>query len=102
MASYLVFLFSSQNNNFFECKEFLLDMNDQISDFPRPGSAEYNLLFGDSESQAKTLKTWKRLNKNTSLSLYIEQIFSLYLVLEKSSYSFILKEEKQVREGLFQ
>ena len=48
------------------------------SDFPRPGSAEYNLLFGDSESQAKALKTWKRLNKYFTIPLYRINILPLF------------------------
>ncbi|OLS32882.1 MAG: hypothetical protein HeimAB125_04550 [Candidatus Heimdallarchaeota archaeon AB_125] len=57
-------------------------MNDLESDesshsFPRPGSAEYNLLFGDSESQKKTLKTWKRLNKYFTIPLYKLNILPL-------------------------
>ncbi len=47
-------------------------------DFPRPGSAEYNLLFGDSESQNKTLKTWKRLNKFFTIPLYKLNILPLF------------------------
>jgi deazaflavin-dependent oxidoreductase (nitroreductase family) len=46
-------------------------------DFPRLGSAEYNLLFGDADSQKKTLKKWKRLNKYFTIPLYRAYILPL-------------------------
>ena len=40
------------------------------SPYPRPGSAEYKLLFGDKEEEKSTLKQWQRLNKYFSIPLY--------------------------------
>ena len=46
-------------------------MNKETSiPFPRPGSAEYKLLFGDKEEEKRTLKQWKRLNKFITIPLY--------------------------------
>ena len=40
------------------------------SPYPRPGSAEYKLLFGNKEEEKRTLKQWQRLNKFFSIPLY--------------------------------
>ena len=48
------------------------------SDFPRLGSAEYGLLFSDSEQQSKSLKTWKRLNKYFTIPLYKSNVLPLF------------------------
>jgi deazaflavin-dependent oxidoreductase (nitroreductase family) len=34
-----------------------------MEDFPRKGSAIYDMLKGDKETQRKTFNTWKRMNK---------------------------------------
>lgn len=44
---------------------------------PRPGSAEYNFLFGNKEDQIKSLKRWKRLNKYVTIPLYRCGLFPL-------------------------
>ena len=46
--------------------------------FPRPGSAEYQLLYSDKEEQKKVLKRWKRLNKYITIPLYKLGIFPLF------------------------
>ena len=40
------------------------------SPYPRPGSAEYKLLFGNKEEEKRSLKQWKRLNKFFSVPFY--------------------------------
>ena len=79
-------------------------------DFPRPGSAEYNLLYGDSEQQNKTLKTWKRLNKYFTIPLYrsnILQLFGagkvfllLYTIGRKTGKKRITPVEYRKRDGI--
>ncbi len=46
--------------------------------FPRPGSAEHKMLFGDKEEQARTLKQWKSLNKYFTIPLYRLGILPLF------------------------
>ena len=46
--------------------------------FPRLGSAEHKMLFGDKEDQARTLKQWKRLNKYFTIPLYKIGILPLF------------------------
>lgn len=50
----------------------------RINDFPRPGSAEYALLFAEEEEKSKTLKQWKRLNKYFTIPLYRGGILPLF------------------------
>ncbi len=40
------------------------------SDFPRPGSAMYNIYSDDEEIRRKSLKKWRRYNKYLTLPLY--------------------------------
>jgi len=44
-------------------------MNDK-EEFPRPGSAIYNITIADEVQRKKTLKKWKRMNKYFTLPLY--------------------------------
>ena len=46
------------------------DKTAAISPYPRPGSAEYKLLFGDKDEEKRTLKQWQRMNKYFSIPLY--------------------------------
>lgn len=44
--------------------------DDLMDSFPRPGSAEYNLLFVKGEEKERVLKKWKRMNKYFTIPLY--------------------------------
>jgi len=38
--------------------------------FPRPGSAEYNLLIANDEEKSRTLQKWKSMNKYFAIPFY--------------------------------
>ncbi len=46
------------------------EKEENVGDFPRIGSAEYDLLFSDKDDKKKVLKRWKNMNKYFTIPLY--------------------------------
>jgi deazaflavin-dependent oxidoreductase (nitroreductase family) len=78
--------------------------------FPRPGSAEYNLLFAKDQEKSKILKRWKSMNKYFTIPLYragILQIFGmgrifllLYTKGRKTGKEIITPVEYRRKDGI--
>ncbi|MHA1143677.1 MAG: nitroreductase family deazaflavin-dependent oxidoreductase [Candidatus Helarchaeota archaeon] len=47
-------------------------------EFPRPGSAIYNMIKSNPEERKKTLKKWKRMNKYLTIPFYRIRLLPLF------------------------
>ncbi len=56
----------------------MIKKEESIADFPRPGSAEYGLLFAEKKEKQKILKKRKGLNKYFTIPLYRVNILPLF------------------------
>ena len=55
-----------------------MNTKEKDGDFPRPGSAEYGLLFSKNDEKKKVLKRWKNMNKYFTIPLYRVGILPLF------------------------